>query len=631
MIRTLSKATLAFLLVFGSAEAQYRTFDGTNNNLSFPDQGAAGTGMIRFGYTARFLDSSGTMIGDEQRANARDLSNALFSQTHAVKSVRGLSDMAWAWGQFVTHDLEMVMTDDGSEVNGEAPIAINDANDPLGPAPIPFVRANWEVGSGRNFRTPINDVTSYLDASTIYGNDGERATAIRTAGGKLAMGASNLLPKNSGGLEVENHGPLPSTDMYLAGDTRANENPLLTSLQTIFAREHNRLVDAIAAADPQLDDEGRFQLARKLVGAEIQAITYNEFLPTLIGDGPSTPDASEHSYNPNLTAAVTNAFAHAAFRLGHSQVSSNLQVLDSEGSATELLLRNAFYNPTLIDGNPGLIDSLLRGAANQRSEEIDTLMVDDLRTSLFGPPGAGGMDLAAINIQRGRDAGLPDYRTLRRNHGHFDVSTFSDITSDTELAAALANLYGNDIFNVDSWVGGLAEDHVAGASVGNFFKAVIDSQFTRLRDGDRYFYTGTEAALYTDGILDPAIAAIVDLDTLTLADVIQNNTGVTDLQSNVFYVPGFEELNEGDFNHDGIVNIADYTKWRNNLGSGMDSDAYALWKANFGLVLGQVSGVPSGGPRRIAVPEPASVVTAYLLTGVVAVLWRRSRRILSYS
>ncbi|MCO6047141.1 peroxidase [Aeoliella sp. ICT_H6.2] len=624
MIKALSQATLALVLVAGSAQAQYRTYDGTNNNLGFPDRGAAGTGMIRFGYSARFLDGQGNMIGDEQRANARDISNAVFAQTQSVKSVRGLSDMAWAWGQFVTHDLEMVMTDDGPEVNGEAPIAINDAGDPLGPAPIPFVRANWEGTGGRSPRTPVNNVTSYLDASLVYGNDADRAAALRAAGGKLAMGANNLLPKNTAGLEVENHGPLPSTDMYLAGDIRANENPLLTSLQTVFAREHNRLVDAIATADPQLDDEGRFQLARKLVGAEIQAITYNEFLPALIGDGPTTPRASDHAYSSSSTAAITNAFAHAAFRLGHSQVSSNLQVRDAEGNATDLPLRNAFYNPTLIDGDPGLIDGLLRGAAAQRAEEIDTLMVDDLRTSLFGPPGAGGMDLAAINIQRGRDAGLPDYLDLRRNHGQPSLSNFAGITHDTELAAALADLYSNNILNVDAWVGGLAEDHVPGASVGNFFKAVIDSQFARLRDGDRFFYTGDVAGLYQDGALAPDIAAIVDLDTLTLADVIQSNTDVTGLQDNVFYVPGFVELNEGDFNNDGKVDLADYTTWRNHLGNGMNQDAYELWKANFGLVLGEVPGVPSGGPRRLAVPEPSSVVTACLLAGVAAIFSRSS-------
>jgi peroxidase len=323
---------------------------------------------------------------------------------------------------------------------------------------------------------------------------------------------------------------------------------------------------------------------------------------------------------------VTNAFAHAAFRLGHSQVSSNLQVLDAEGNAMELPLRTAFYNPTLIDGDPQLIDNLLRGAANQRAEEIDTLMVDDLRTALFGPPGAGGMDLAAINIQRGRDAGLPDYQSLRRNHGQFDVSTFADITQDADLAAALADLYDNNILNVDAWVGGLAEDHVAGASVGTFFKTVIESQFSRLRDGDRFFYTGLAAGLYEDGQLDPAIAALVDLDALTLADVIERNTDVTGLQTNVFYVPGFVDLNEGDFNNDGVVNLADYTTWRDNLGGSMDQDAYTLWKANFGLVLGQVTG-NGGGTIRLVVPEPPAGAIAILLVGVIALVKRRPSKL----
>jgi peroxidase len=268
-----------------------------------------------------------------------------------------------------------------------------------------------------------------------------------------------------------------------------------------------------------------------------------------------------------------------------------------------------------------LIDDLLRGAANQRAEEIDTLMVDDLRTSLFGPPGAGGMDLAAINIQRGRDVVLPDYKTLRRIYAHKEVLSFANITKDATLAAELSELYDNDLTKVDAWVGGLAEDHVAGASVGIFFKSVIESQFKRLRDGDRFFYTGVAAGLYQDGQLDPAIAALVDLDRLTLADVIERNSDVTGLQSNVFYVPGFADLNEGDFNNDSVVNLADYTTWRDNLGNETDQDAYELWKANFGLVRWQ-----GGTLDRVVVPEPASGVMVGLVLGALAVVARTSRR-----
>lgn len=622
-MKPIACSTVAALLLTASAAlAEDRSYDGSGNSLVVPTRGVAGTGMIRFGYSAQFLDSSGAMITDAQRANPRDVSNAVFAQSSSVKSMRGLSDFAWGWGQFVTHDIELIKTDNGAGVNGSAPIAVNDAFDPLAPGPIPFTRADFTTIQSRGGgRTPINYVSSYLDGSVVYGSDSTRAAALRDTGGKLLLDAGGLLPRNTPGLEVENNGPLPSTSMFLAGDIRANENPLLTSLHTVFAREHNRLVDAIAVQQPSLDDEGRYQLARKLVGAEIQAITYREFLPALIGGGVSTDNLQSHTYQQSLDASVTNAFANAAFRLGHSQVSSDLSIVDETGAASTIPLRNAFHNPTLIDGDPSLVDDLLRGAAGQRSEEIDTLVVDDLRNALFGPPGSGGLDLAAINIQRGRDAGLPNYRSLKLSHEAGSIFTFDDITSDPDLADALEATYGS-IANIDSWVGGLAEDHVAGASVGRFFYEVIDSQFRRLRYGDRLFYTGVDAGLYNDGVLDPAIAELVDLDTVTLADIIEANTGVTGLQDNVFFAPGFSELAEGDVNHDGVVNAADYTLIRDGV-MPMAGDAMQLFRAHYGHALGNFPNLPEGGGNNFAVPEPVSLGFA-LMAGVFAAARSRS-------
>lgn len=521
------------------ARAENRSITGTGNNLNILSQGAARTPMIRHGYGSEFGPGN-TLVADSVRGNARDISNAIFSQTESVPSRRGLSDYLWAWGQFVGHDMDLVTSSNGAAVNGSAPIAINNPYDPLGPGPIPFTRANAEMvagGRGGSVLNIFNEVTSYIDASQIYGSSEERASALRTAGGKLLVGNNNLLPQNTLGLEMENHSPLPATMMFAAGDIRANENPLLTSLQTVFMREHNRLVDIIATQQPDSTDEERYQLARKLVGAEMQIVTYREFLPALLGDLPSTPKAEQHQYSPNVNASITNAFAHAAYRFGHSAVSPTMKLVDEHGSsAGELPLRQAFFNPTLLANDPTLLDDLLRGAARQKSQEIDTLVIDDLRNFLFGPPGAGGMDLAAINIQRGRDAGLPNYRSLRLSHQISPaLSSFSQITSDPDLAALLASVSGNNLTNIDPWVGMLAEDHIAGASVGATAQAIIAGQFLRLRDGDRLFYRGAAAGLYSNGVLDPAIAALVNLDTLRLSDILAWNTGAKSLQANVFF------------------------------------------------------------------------------------------------
>jgi hypothetical protein len=321
-------------------------------------------------------------------------------------------------------------------------------------------------------------------------------------------------------------------------------------------------------------------------------------------------------------------------------ISSDLAMVDGDGNAAgSVPLRNAFFNPGLITNDPGLVDDLLSGAAAQRSEEIDLLLVDDVRNFLFGPPGAGGLDLAAINIQRGRDVGLPNYRSVRASHEGTSVETFSNITADAELAQALATVYGSNLGNIDAWVGALAEDHVTGASVGPFIKALVESQFRRLRDGDRLFYRGNAAGLYTDGVLNPEIAAIIDLDRLTLADILLANTSIDHLQNNVFFVPI-----DGDYNGDGTVDTADYVVWRravgtNNVwadgdGNGMvGPEDYDVWRRAYGSSFVISSSPPTViAPRRgagsfVEVPEPSAVVTCLLGTCALAFLPVRRPRL----
>jgi hypothetical protein len=134
--------------------------------------------------------------------------------------------------------------------------------------------------------------------------------------------------------------------------------------------------------------------------------------------------------------------------------------------------------------------------------------------------------LAALNIQRGRDHGLADYNTMRAAYGLPTVTQFSQITSDTALAVQLEATYG-DVDSVDAWVGGLAEDHVAGGSLGQLFTRVIVDQFSRLRTGDRLYF---EAWMSRRDV-----AAI---KRTSLASIITANTALTTVQRNVFVTNG---------------------------------------------------------------------------------------------
>ena len=169
-------------------------------------------------------------------------------------------------------------------------------------------------------------------------------------------------------------------------------------------------------------------------------------------------------------------------------LSSELLRLNADGTTADegnILLQNAYFSPDEILENG--IDSILQGFAANEAQEIDTQVVDDIRNFLFGPPGAGGLDLASLNIQRGRDHGLADYNQARADLGLEPVTSFADITSDVELQEKLEAVYGS-VDNIDLWIGGLAEDHVDGTSMGATFAAIIADQFTRIRDGDRFWY-----------------------------------------------------------------------------------------------------------------------------------------------
>ena len=131
-------------------------------------------------------------------------------------------------------------------------------------------------------RQQLNEITAWVDGSNVYGSNQERADALRTLDGtgKLKTSDGNMLPFNVDGLpNAGGSGP----NLFLAGDVRANEQLGLTAMHTLFVREHNRLAEKIGAQRSNWDGDRIYEKARQLVGAQIQVITYNEFLPALLG------------------------------------------------------------------------------------------------------------------------------------------------------------------------------------------------------------------------------------------------------------------------------------------------------------------------------------------------------------
>ncbi len=505
---------------------RYRSIDGTGNHETHFHLGAADT-VLRRMTPIDYGDGVASPAG-AGRPSPRTISNALCADSGAGPNALGASDVLWQWGQFLDHDIDLTEAQQPAE---PFPIPVP-AGDPFfdpaatGAMSIQLDRSAYHPGTGSDPAYPrqqVNQITHFIDASNVYGSDSVRAAALRTndGTGRLLVSAGDLLPFNTAGLpNAGGTGP----ELFLGGDVRANEQVGLSAMHTLFVREHNRLAAEIAANDPSLDGETIYQEARRIVGALMQVITYNEFLPALLG-----PNAllNYFGYHWAVSPAITNEFSTAIYRFGHSALSPTLLRLDAAGNEIpegHLPLRDAFFRPDrLVD--EGGIEPILRGLAAQACSPIDLEVVDDVRNFLFGPPGAGGFDLASLNIQRGRDHGLSSYSSARAVLRLRPKRSFAAISSDPDIQARLASVYST-VDDIDLWVGMLAEDPFNGGHVGELAHHVIKSQFEALRAGDRYWYQNS---------LTPS--EIADVEATTLADVIRRNTSIdAEISDDVFHV-----------------------------------------------------------------------------------------------
>ncbi|MEO1447362.1 MAG: peroxidase family protein, partial [Cyanobacteria bacterium J06635_11] len=389
----------------------------------------------------------------------------------------------------------------------------------------PVTRSEFVEGTGtgpNNPREYHNEITHWIDLSNVYGSDTERANELRSfSQGLLRTGAGNLLPLAENGGN-DNPGPTAANDLFLAGDPRANENVVLSSMHTLFMREHNRLAGALAAEHPTWNDEQLYQRARQINIAQWQNIVYNEYLPTLLGEG-QVQDYS--GYDATIDPRISRTFSTAAYRFGHTQLSSEIERVDIDGNTLpegNLSLFESFFPGYTMLESTG-IDPVIRGVAASLSQEVDVKLISDVRNLLFNFGNfSSAQDLLALNLQRGRDHGLADYNSIRESFGLAKVNSFADITSNVETQQALASVY-DDVNNIDAFIGMLAEDRLPGGSVGETITTVLVDQFTRLQSGDRFYY---------ENIFTPEEIALIE--ETQLSDIILRNTDTPSIQENVF-------------------------------------------------------------------------------------------------
>ena len=543
--------------------ADYRTIDGFENNPDHPFFGVPESNLLRLTYTAYgdgtdsprgvFYDTTDNGIVEieyqDYLPSARIISNLVHDQEdYYIPSARGLNQLFFQFGQFLSHDTglsepkagfvpdEEEGTVGGEEFNIEIP-----ADDPdFTGDEISLSRTVSYSGekSGTGYREQINTITAFIDGSNIYGSHLARSNALRTfSGGKMKTQAGpdgDLLPYNYYDLENASSSPVPPESLFAAGDVRANEQIGLIAFHTLFVREHNRLAEEIYEyefyeSDPDdVDiDEEIFQRARACVGAILQKIAYYEWLPALLGYH-AVDDY--YGFDSELDPQIANEFSTAAFRLGHTMLPSVYSPTDEYGDVAPIALQDAFFNPSYIASNG--ISAIIRGQAANVQQEIDRFIVDDVRNFLFGP-GFGGLDLASLNIQRGRDHGIPSYNEVRSALGLDSVSDYLYISSDEYTVDGLSGAYGPyGVDYIDLWTGGLCEDHLPYSSLGDTFTAIFKDQFYRLRHGDRFYFENT-------GVYPPEF--IEKIKNTGLADIIRRNTSLAydDVNDYVFFLDGY--------------------------------------------------------------------------------------------
>jgi hypothetical protein len=545
-------------------DAGFRSITGFGNNVTNPAWGQSGTDLLRVSPVA-YADGK-SAPSTPNTLSPREISNNLNNQSDPIFSgadnlggpqSQSLSDYGYLWGQFIDHDMDLTTTASGQSF--DIPADPTRPNDKMGVEG--FTRSTFDPKTGTSTSNPrqqVNSDTSYLDLSQVYGSTQVVADALRTfSGGHLKTSPGNFLPFDNttyftpaqiAALNMANDAQqVPESSLYAAGDVRANENIELTALQTLFLRNHNRIADQLHALHPTWSDELLYQEARKLNIAEEEIITYAGYLPAILG-----PNAlpGYNGYNPNVNAGIATEFSTVGFRFGHSLLSNSVgrhqndgtSIADVNPNGADVNLTEDFFRPDLINpngvtvnlidtnGNPDPhtssgIGAILKADADGAANETDLLLIDEVRNVLFGIPNAPGTDLAARDVQRARDDGIGTYNQVRVAYGLPAVTSFAQITSNVTVQNELKATYGT-VNKIDPFEGMLAEDHLAGADVGPTIQAILAKQFAALRDGDRFFYLNES--------FTPEEVNIIQQGN-TLAEVIQNNTAISNLQDNVFF------------------------------------------------------------------------------------------------
>ncbi|KAJ0062608.1 hypothetical protein NL108_000049, partial [Boleophthalmus pectinirostris] len=497
---------------------KYRSISGLCNNRQNPLWGAANTALVRW-LPAEYEDGEREPKGwNSQRLhNGFQLPSVMeVSKTILRSTIKPREDeyaqLLVEWGQYIDHDISFTPQSTSPTCLSTCQNAHPCFPIKTGDGCMPFHRSSPACCSGPDLRHTLqrqqmNSITSFIDASVVYGHNAELQASLRGPDGKVSVHCEFSDPRGrpylppvpslpSGCLQSDQQGGGSRVECFNAGDSRVNEALPLTVLHTLWLREHNRVAQELRALNAHWSSETVYQETRRIIGAMHQIITMRDYIPKIIGPVAYKYHVGPYKgYDPSVNPSVSNVFATAAFRFGHATISPTLRRLNQSFQEHEIFpnlrLHQAFFSPWRIVKEGG-IEPVLRGLIGTAAASVhaDMLLTEELTDRLLVLNIPQQMDLAALNLQRGRDHGLPGYNKWRAFCKLKPVKTlkdFSEIVGDETVAKKILDVYKHPD-NIDVWLGGLVEKFVPGARTGPLFSCLIAKQMRLLRDGDRFWW-----------------------------------------------------------------------------------------------------------------------------------------------
>ncbi|KAK6174180.1 hypothetical protein SNE40_017504 [Patella caerulea] len=528
----------------------FRTADGFCNNILRPSLGQSFERFKRF-RRANYNGRKGLprIFGRCRRVGTRRCVRRLLPSARTVSTVihpevktQSIGTvMRMQWGQFLDHDFTAAAVEQPEsartccEQAASNPRIFRGTDDcfpiriPQTPTPDRFFKqtclelvrsraidANF---TRRNPREQQNLLTSFVDASNVYGSDQETQDRLRAANGRMKTSAGNLLPR--GRDEDCIRGP-NAPFCFDAGDERVQVFPGLTALHTLFVRIHNDIVEELSQHNANWNGERLFQETRKIISAIMQRITYLEFVPEVLSEPTIKKfglDEGNFKYDITIDPSIANVFATAVFRYGHSLI-PNFLVIDGKQVAS----RQLFNNPEFIFTS---LTSLVENLVSNPAELRDRFLTEEITDHLFETD-EGSFDLASFNIQRGRDHGLPPYNSFRRFCGLRRVTSFSDPVFGNG-GRFLARVYKN-VDDMDVFAAGMVEESEEGSTLGPLFSCLMARQFRDLKFGDSFWY---ETRDRRRGF---SFAQRRSIRRITLSQLLCQGFGLKSVQRNPFQV-----------------------------------------------------------------------------------------------